>query len=270
MVEHARSITMLPTRRTTSNDKADVNSTPATPSVVASTTINTNAPVDWLQHAHFPRELRNKIYDYALPSEITIHNVVVTSEVAKLLSIDRPSRREFLEKVRLTRHYTLEYTSNTALFHSLTSLPAGSFAPYRHLTITAVGAYNGHSNTHGGNGFHRTNIAPTLFREGDGISFEMQFACSNCWTEDFYRQELWFALPLVLPEFVRVSGMNLQGGVRVQINMRVRRLSGTAHLVPSYDVNVGHAAGAAFRFVDKIADLSRRSGSRGRLSFWPG
>jgi hypothetical protein len=266
VVEHARSITILPTRSTTSYDKADVNSPPASPSIVASTTVNTNAAVNWLYHAHFPRELRNKIYDYTLPSDITIHNGVVTSEVGKLLSIDRRSRREFLEQMRLTHHHTLEYTSGTALVHSLTSLPAGSFAPYRHLTITVVGAYNGHSNTYGGNGFHRTNIAPTLLREADKISFEIEFACSDCWTEDFPRRELWFRLPLVLRGFVRVSAE----GVRVRTNVRWRRLSGTAPLMPSYDENVSYAAGSAFRFGAKIADLSRRSGSRGNLSFRPG
>lgn len=138
---------------------------------IATTVDSTETRVNWLDR--LPRELRNDFYAQALPRDIVFHHGVLCSDVADILSVVRGSRQEGLqemEKMRNTRHFVFEFTSNPAMLKCLTALSGNSLESYTNLTITVKGAYNGHSNIYSNNnGYHRANISPTLCREGEEV-----------------------------------------------------------------------------------------------------
>jgi hypothetical protein len=190
----------------------------------ATTLDSTKIRVNWLDN--LPRELRNDVYVNALPADIVFHDGVLCSDVANILSIDRGSRQEGLEemrKMRETRHFVFEFTSNATMLKYLDALPDNSLKPYTNLTITVKGPYNGHSNIYSNNnGCHRTNISPTLRRVGDEVWFEVVYACPDCRHQPFYQRELQFTCPTVQAGFERLTGMAFTAGV---VDLRISTYS---------------------------------------------
>jgi hypothetical protein len=142
---------------------------------------------------------------------------VLCSDVADILSVVRGSRQEGLqemEKMRNTRHFVFEFTSNPAMLKCLTALSDISLESYTTLLITVKGAYNGHSNIYSNNnGYHRANISSTLCREGEEVWSEVIYACPDCRDQSFYQRELQFACPTILAQFGCLTGMAFTAGV---------------------------------------------------------
>jgi hypothetical protein len=217
-LNRARPIIMCPNGKAVA-DGSPVENTVNENAAEISTTAN---PVDWTADGVLPPEVRDEIYADTLPDDIVYHDNVLCSDVADVLSINHASREGIQEELtRKDRRIVFEYSSNTAMLHGLDSLPTDSLASYKNLIITVKGAYNGHSNIYSNNnGCHRTNISPTLLREGEEVSFHVVYACLDCKYQDFYKRELEFACPTILAKFERLTGMAFTAGV-VPVNTHV-------------------------------------------------
>ena len=206
------------------NDKAvtDGSAVENTVNEIAAEMSTTANPVDWTADGVLPPEVRDEIYADTLPDDIVYHDGVLCSDVADVLSINRSSREEIQKELtRKDRRIVLEYSSNSAMLRGLDSLPAGSLASHKNLLITVKGAYNGHSNVYSNNNdCHRTNISPTLLREGEQVSFHVVYACLDCKYQDFYKRELEFAVPTILAKLKRLTGVAFTAGV-VPVNTHV-------------------------------------------------
>ena len=160
--------------------------------------------VNWLDA--LPREALNNIH---LPPAIVFHDGLLCSDITDILSLGLDSPEQSSEEMKATRdsrHLVLEFTSNTSMLAKLDRLPANSLASYTNLTITVKGSYNGHAVLYTNfDDCHRTNISPTLRREGDKVCFEVVYPCIDCKNKPFYHRELEFACPTILAKFERLS-----------------------------------------------------------------
>jgi hypothetical protein len=134
-------------------------------------TNNMKARVNWINDGTLPRELRDEIYGYLLPSDILArYGTLNKLELFDLLSINSRSSKEISELLRDKHHHIFEFTSIASMFNALDSASVLILVPYKKLTIRDKGLYNGHSNLFGNNnGWHRTNICSTLHRDGDDV-----------------------------------------------------------------------------------------------------
>lgn len=113
--------------------------------------------------------------------------------------------------------YIFEFTSITAMLRALESAPALSLAPYKKLTVRVDGPYNGHSNIYGNNnGWHRTNICPTLRRDRDTVWFDIGYTCLDCEDEPFAQREVNFAVATLLRLFEPMLGLQCPRPVYVR------------------------------------------------------
>lgn len=218
-LNRARLITMSPNDQTLAggNVVGSTNNTSNTGTVNASSnaTLTTSNRVNWIHNDRLPRELRDKIYKYLLPSNILIRDGVFDApDLANILVINSQSNKEIRD---LMQDYIFEFTSITAMLSALESAPALCLAPYKKLTVRVNGPYNGHSNIYGNNnGWHRTNICPTFRRDRDTVWFETGYTCLDCEDEPFAQRELKFAVPTLLRLFEPLIGLQCPRSVYVR------------------------------------------------------
>lgn len=222
---------------------------------IAATVDSTETRVNWLDR--LPRELRNGVYAHALPHNIVFHDGVLCSDVADVLSMNRRSRQEGrkeMEKMRDTRHFVFEFSSNVAMLNYLDALPDNTLESYTNLTITVKGAYNGHSTIYSNNnGCHRTNISPTLRREGDEVWFEVIYAWPDSRDQPFYQRELQFSCPTIQAQFERLTGMAFTAGV-VELRLSTHSHEEDVPHVRAYRLSVWNSLprGTTFYYSHKL------------------
>lgn len=218
----ARLITMSPNDGTLAGGDAVV-STNNTSNIVTGNSLNATVAtvnrVNWIHHVRFPRELRDEIYSYLLPFNILIRGGAFdASEINDFLRIDSRSSNEFRQLMQNEYHHIFEFTSITTMLTAFDTAPPLTLAHYKKLTIRVTGPYNGHSNIYGNNnGWHRTNICPTIHRDGDDVWFEIGYTCLDCKDELFAQRELNFAIATLLPKIERLTGPQCPRPIYVRI-----------------------------------------------------
>ncbi|GAB7333665.1 hypothetical protein MBLNU13_g05218t1 [Cladosporium sp. NU13] len=197
----------------------------------ANTTLTTVNRVNWIHHVRFPRELRDEIYSYLLPFDILIRGGAFdASQLNNLLRINSRSSNEIRELMQNDYHHIFEFKSVTTMLNAFDSAPTTTLSPYKRLTIRFTSPYNGHTNIYGNNnGWHRTNICPTLHRYGDEVWFETGYTCPSCVKEPFAQRELNFARATLLGKFERLTALQLPR--RVRTRTFVWR---DAHMIPHF------------------------------------
>lgn len=206
---------------------------------------------NWLDA--LPREALNNIH---LPPAIVFHDGLLCSDITDILSLglDSPEQSsEGMKARRESRHIVLEFTSNTSMLAKLDSLPDNSLASYNKLTITVKGSYNGHAVLYSNyDDCHRTNICPTLRREGDKVWFEVMYPCIDCRNKPFYQREREFACPTILAKFERLTGLAFTAGA-VGINTHIHKDGRNVPHVLAYKlaVSISSSKGTIFCYDEK-------------------
>jgi hypothetical protein len=173
------------------------------------------APVNFLTQPRLPREVRGKIYAYALPPEIVVKDGKMDTLLG-LLFVNRQLRAECLEAIGSStyeKHLKLRYTSITSLVKGLDSLPDLSLARFGNFTIYSTGPYNGHCHRYSFAGAHSCNICPTFKQRGDRCWFEIEYNCQSC--AAFHQRELTYACATITSKIQRLTGVQREHTVPV-------------------------------------------------------
>jgi hypothetical protein len=180
--------------------------------------VPTETRINWLKHPDLPREIRNHIYSYTLPSDMGMQDNVLDPNL-RLLFVNQQTQDECLELLhdcKDNRSLHLEYSSITSLVAGLDSLTDNSLGPFQSLTISTTGPYNGHRDLSiptipSNRGLHSYNICPTLKLSATDCHFEIEFACPECYTRDFYKREVHYACITILSKVNRLVGARFAG-----------------------------------------------------------
>jgi hypothetical protein len=160
--------------------------------------VSTETRINWLEHPDLPREMHNHIYSYTMPSEMRMRDNV------------------------------LGYSSITSLVAGLDALADNSLAPFQQLTISSTGPYNGHRDISipSTRPQHSCNVCPTLKLSATDCHFEIEFACPECPTQSFYKDELHYACITLTRKVARLTGPRFAGKtVRCCIKTDTRTLA---------------------------------------------
>jgi hypothetical protein len=177
--------------------------------------VSTETRINWLEHSDLPREMRNHIYSYTMPSEMRMRDNVLDPNL-RLLFVNQQTQDECLELLhdwKNNRALHLEYSSITSLVAGLDALADKSLAPFQRLTISSTGPYNGHRDMSipSNRPQHSCNICPTLKLNATDCRFEIEFACPDCSTQSFYKDELHYACITLTQKVARLTGQRFAG-----------------------------------------------------------
>jgi hypothetical protein len=192
--------------------------------------VSTETRINWLEHPDLPREMRNHIYSYTMPSEMRMRDNVLDPNL-RLLFVNQQTQDECLELLhdwKNNRALHLEYSSITSLVAGLDALADNSLAPFQQLTISSAGPYNGHRDISipSTRPQHSCNVCPTLKLSATDCHFEIEFACPECPTQSFYKDELHYACITLTRKVARLTGPRFAGKtVRCCIKTDTRTLA---------------------------------------------